>query len=150
MTYTSVGIAQMEGFVESLRLLVQFEEYSLTDIGMMFGVSRERIRQLCIRYDIEVPHHGVVSGPTAQVQREWDDDQNRFVPVRRAATLGILFEKEFRRDIRGYVREAYCAHLVAAGLAANARLQRPISAQEWWLEASGVLVGHACVRLILT
>jgi hypothetical protein len=65
---------------ESLRLLLHREQYSYTDVAMMFGVSRERVRQwtnaLGIMYVAEVRwQHGL------SATRLWDDERNCFVPV---------------------------------------------------------------------
>ncbi len=46
---------ELPGFADSLRLLVERERYSLTDIGLMFGVSRERARQWVAREGFEYP-----------------------------------------------------------------------------------------------
>lgn len=74
------GIVGLPGFVESLRLLVQREQYSLTDIGLMFGVTRERARQLVTANAIEYPA-GTIRGLMAR--RVWDDEAGRFRPVGR-------------------------------------------------------------------
>ncbi len=77
----NIGIAQLPGFSESLKLLVEREQYSLTDIAMMFGVTRERVRQLVEREGLAtVPH---TRGLNAV--RVWDDTTNRFYPQRRVS-----------------------------------------------------------------
>jgi hypothetical protein len=78
---------ELPGFDASLRLLVQRERYSLTDIGLMFGVSRERARQWCKARGIRYPE-ATVRGLHAI--RVWDDAANRFVPVGR----GVLAAQE--------------------------------------------------------
>lgn len=71
-------------FVPSLRLLVCREEYSLTDIGLIFGVSRERVRQWCVKYRIEHPagRLGPMTGHGQTFRRMWDSSSNRFRPIR--------------------------------------------------------------------
>lgn len=61
------------GFVDSLRSLSE-QGYSLTDISMMFGVSRERVRQWCVQYN-------VTRLPMFSPPRRWDWDTGRFVPI---------------------------------------------------------------------
>lgn len=89
-------------FVPSLRLLVERERYSLADIGLMFGVSRERVRQWCQRYQIEHPDPRGRRG--LNCLRVWDDAHDRFVPVARG-----LIARE-RRKARG---DAYRRSVVA-------------------------------------
>ncbi len=72
------GIAQLPGFVDSLRLLLVDERYAAIDVALMFGVSRERIRQLCFTHGIKQPLRWK-SGLHAT--RLWDDATNRFRPV---------------------------------------------------------------------
>jgi transposase len=74
-------------FVPSLRLLVQRERYSHHDIALMFGVSRERVRQWCEKY--EVAHPDGRSARGLRMTRVWEDASNRFVPVsKRVARAG--------------------------------------------------------------
>lgn len=142
MTYVPVpGIAALPGFAESLRLLIEREEYTLEDIGMMFNVSRERIRQLADKHGISARAYGPgghrVAGPKAGFQREWDDANHCFRTVPQARVLNRLFEKELRRDIREEVRAGYRAHCLAALKACHDRLRRPVNAREWWRETAG-------------
>ncbi len=74
------GVAQLPGFVESLRLLLREERYSLSDIALMFGVSRERMRQIADREGM--PVNGCRSVGLHCV-RVWDDTAHRFRPVSR-------------------------------------------------------------------
>lgn len=67
-------------FVPSLRLLVCRERYCFGDIAMMFGVTTERVRQWCARYDIEHPDGQHLRG--LNMVRVWDDAANRFEPMR--------------------------------------------------------------------
>jgi hypothetical protein len=73
------GIAKLPGFAQSLRLLVERERYSLHDIGLMFGVSHQRIDQLCDRFGIRHPDRSDERGRYAM--RIWDDREHRFRPV---------------------------------------------------------------------
>ena len=72
------GIADLPGFAESLRLLIESHQYSLTDVAMMFNVSRERIRQLCARYRVQYQPYSSATGLNAM--RIWDDTDNQFRP----------------------------------------------------------------------
>lgn len=72
------GITDLPGFAESLRLLVEEERYTLTDVAMMFDVSRERIRQLAERFAINVQWG---EGRGLYATRLWDDEKHRFRPV---------------------------------------------------------------------
>jgi hypothetical protein len=63
-------------FADSVRLLIEREEYSQTDIGMMFGVSRERVRQWCKVLGIKLK----TKGRGLKSVRVWDDFQNCFKP----------------------------------------------------------------------
>lgn len=71
-------------FLPSLRLLVCRERYSLTDIGLMFGVSRERVRQWCVKYRIEHPDSGQGNSSRGlHAIRLWNDAKHCFEPVSR-------------------------------------------------------------------
>lgn len=78
---SNVGIAQLPGFAESLRLLIEREQYSLTDIALMFGVSRERMRQLVERAGLSASTKAYPLGLNAI--RAWDDATHRFYPCAR-------------------------------------------------------------------
>lgn len=65
------GLINCPEFVEALFTLLVDEEYSLTDVGLMFGVSRERVRQWAARFEIETIHAGS--------QRVWNEAEGRFV-----------------------------------------------------------------------
>ena len=67
-------VGSIPGFIESLRILREDECYALVDIGRMFGVSRERVRQWCRVYQIGPPKF-------AGRFRYWDDSTMRFRPV---------------------------------------------------------------------
>lgn len=87
-------LATMPGFEQSLYLLLRVEQYTLHDVGMMFNVTRERIRQLAERYGI--PYDTNAKGLLAV--RVWDDEAHRFLPVPRA---------KIRRDERRASTEAW-------------------------------------------
>lgn len=78
MSGQNVGIAQLPGFDASLRLLVERERYSIRDIGDMFGVSGERIRQICEARGLRHPDGHQVGLMCARV---WDDAAHCFRPV---------------------------------------------------------------------
>lgn len=96
------GVATLPGFAESLALLVERERYSLTDIGLMFGVSRERMRQLVKRagltYPADTPRglHGV---------RVWDDATHCFAPV-----LLSTVQRQQRQTVQDRKRDRKRAH----------------------------------------
>lgn len=129
------GVGALPGFVESVRILLIEERYAATDVALMFGVSRERIRQLIVRAGIEVPDY-----PRGlRARRVWDDEANRFRPV----PLGEIREVERaerwaeRRLIRERVREGYRAHVIAALTAFARSVDRPVTASEAWYAVSG-------------
>lgn len=99
-------------FLPSLRLLVERERYSLTDIGMMFGVSTERVRQWCERHNIEHPDKSSERGMSRY--RMWDDATNRFRPVSRAAVSELLRQRRTlsREAARMRERETRRAQMV--------------------------------------
>lgn len=74
----SLGLTAMDsnslipGFCESLNSLHNDHGYGITDIGVMFGVSRMRVRQWFDQYGI--PYQC----KRGTVFREWDDNSNRF------------------------------------------------------------------------
>lgn len=101
----NLGIASLPNFDVTLRQLVEQEKFPLRDIGDMFGVSYERIRQLQTRFNI------ASANPRGKsVARIWDDSANCFVTVdskvltqarqakRRAVQIQQrLFKKELKR-----------------------------------------------------
>jgi hypothetical protein len=91
------GVRSLEGFIDSLRILVEVERYSLMDIAAMFGVTRERIRQICKIADIATPGHSGKGGLFHQ--RLWIDAENRFAPVKKAEIrLGAQMTKHHLRN----------------------------------------------------
>lgn len=74
-----MGIATLDGFNESLRLLIEDERYALRDIAQMFDVSGERVRQLAKKAGIETERRNGLCDC-----RLWDDTAHRFIPVRRS------------------------------------------------------------------
>jgi hypothetical protein len=95
-------------FDESLRRLVVEERFALTDVGMMFGVSRERVRQWCVARGIPTPGHR--GGAACRV---WDDQAHRFV----GSTKG-----ELRRLARATRREARLTQRAARHQEMQARI----------------------------
>lgn len=73
------GVAQLPGFVESLRILLSEEQYTISDIAMMFLVSRERIRQIAAREGLHDAGPGHKGGLLAV--RVWNDAEHRFRPI---------------------------------------------------------------------
>lgn len=112
-------------FLPSLRLLVCRERYSLTDIGMMFGVSRERVRQWLRQHHIEHPdaRDGKLRGVTGlHCVRVWDDALHRFVPVQKRALNAV--RADLGRRKRVLRRAERRAHMVACALRLKAELGR--------------------------
>lgn len=103
------GIAQLPGFAESLRILLDDEQYAMTDVALMFGVSRERLRQLAGKFGLAAPN----TGRGLYSVRIWDDTAHRFRPVAK----GVLHRQRPRskkRAVRQQVRAGYRAHVEAA------------------------------------
>lgn len=134
---TRPSVTTLPGFVESLRLLVEREKYSLLDIGLMFGITREYVRQLCGRNGIATPPRGNVSGVSARVVREWDDERHCFrpVPIAGHGVMTRVLIAEERRDVRSLVREGYRSHMVAA--VASLRDRPFVTYAEAWRAISG-------------
>lgn len=101
-------LADLPGFAESLRLLVERERYSLTDISLMFGVSRERIRQLAALAGLDTRMVAYPKGMFAV--RVWNDTAHQFEPVSKA--LLVAQKARQRRAIRARVRSGYLTHLI--------------------------------------
>lgn len=100
-------------FVPSLRLLIERERYSLTDVGMMFGVSRERARQWCKQYGI-TPLDSRTAVGLMGVVRIWDDEANRFVPVRKqvAREYKRTLRRQEQLDVRAAKRQAIVERVI--------------------------------------
>lgn len=103
------GIASLPGFAESLRLLLVEEEYTLEDVSLMFGVSRERIRQLAEKLGLtERPQRGGL-----WCVRVWQDDEHRFRPVRKRILKQVATYT--RRSARQQaIKARYTAHWAEA------------------------------------
>jgi hypothetical protein len=74
----------------SLRSLVS-QDYSVTDIGIMFGVSRERVRQWCRKYSIRPRFYGTRP-------RIWDNALGRFRGRARSELEGDLHKRIRSRE----------------------------------------------------
>jgi hypothetical protein len=61
---------------EALRELIHEHGYNLSDIAIMFGVSRERVRQWCGQHGVD---HRCPPGRASSF-RMWDAERLRFVP----------------------------------------------------------------------
>ncbi len=101
--------SKLPGFDESLRLLVQRERYSLFDIGMMFGISKQSVHQFCVKHGIEHPD----GGRGLNAVRVWDDARNCFAPQLRST---------LRRKERCLRRESRRAERVVGMIARRARI----------------------------
>jgi hypothetical protein len=102
--------SKLAGFDDSLRLLIQVERYSLTDAGLMFGMTRQAMHQACIKRGIVHPDGNHRRG--LRVMRVWDDETNSFVPqtrpeVRREqARVRVAALREARRQTLQWRRNA--------------------------------------------
>lgn len=105
------GVAQLDGFAESLRLLLVEEQYTMHDISLMFGVTGERIRQLANQHGLqERPKHGGLN-----CVRVWHDGERRFRPVhkrilRQLETRNRVAQRRQKRDAK---YEARWQHAIA-------------------------------------
>src|SRR3990167_930866 len=68
--------------IPNLRALAE-QGYTLNDIGVMLGVSQERVRQLYAQYGVSRPYRGVTG-------RLWHEATARFVPVRAKAKCAVV------------------------------------------------------------
>lgn len=132
----ATGLCALPGFKESLDLLLNTERYALDDVGQMFGVTRERIRQIAVREGVArklIGDSGKRESAGMMDLRMWDDTLNRFVPVRRKAL--VEKRKASLRDIKRHVRDGYRAHVdtVLSGLPRH----RPLAIREIWEALSG-------------
>lgn len=97
MPHGPTGIADLPGFEASLRLLIEVQQYSVTDVGMMFNVSRERMRQLCNVYKVQCP--GKKGSKGLNAVRIWDDNENQFKPYsRKEINDSIRSEQQAQRE----------------------------------------------------
>lgn len=94
---------------ESLRMLIVEQRYSITDVGYMYGVSRERVRQWCVRLGIAAPHTNRL--------RVWNDVTNEFEPHKRSdfacakARVRAIHKAKLRGE-KFAQREAYVTTIV--------------------------------------
>ena len=130
------GIAGLEGFADSLRLLIEREKYTISDIALMFCASRERIRQLAVHFGLST---GQGKGGGLFATRVWDDADHRFYPVSkgRLAEEYAYHNQQAFRAVRKHVREEYRKHFEATAVTVYARKQRPVTAGEVLREAFG-------------
>ena len=142
----NTGIAALPGFRRSVALLVKSERYSLTDVALMFGVTLERMRQLCKKLGIEQPGGSV--GLLAV--RIWDDEANRFRAVGRGelSARPIRARVEARRVSRRQHRQAVRMNVTATIHDLHTELGRvptigEVGAKLW----PGVPSGQAGARL---
>lgn len=129
------GVAQLPGFEDSLRLLVTRERYSFEDIGFMFGVTRERVRQLCLRYGIEHPD----TARGLLCVREWCDETNTFRPTNRSA---ITRRRSMARTAERRARIAAKNNAQrAAMLTAAHSLRAELGRIPFWRELGETIIG---------
>lgn len=138
-------------FLPSLRLLICREQYSLTDVGLMFGVSRERVRQWCRRHGIEHPEtNGTRRGLYAV--RIWDDTTHTFRPIQKR--LVVAAARRRAADQRRYRYETARAAQIAdrwhAAEAAVANLRWELSREPTLGEISDRLIGTTNVAPLIS
>jgi transposase len=143
-------ITKLPGFEDSLRLLVEEEGYSLTDVALMFDVSRERIRQLCERFDVGTDETAV----GLNAVRVWSETLHRFLPIRRSEwTNGKLQETRMRRHLeRSERRQRRQQEIVDIVRGLKVQLDREPSWREIW-EALGenrTVRNTACAAYVLS
>lgn len=144
------GVAYLPGFVESVRLLVEREQYTLTDIALMFDVSRERLRQLCGKHHIAYPGYHGAKG--MQCQRVWDAATHRFYPVSKGVLNRVA--RESAKALRKRVSDGYRAHVETALRELAKHQTAPVTLAECWNAVSGDTIpnthGHLAQELLRT
>lgn len=134
MSATRVAPSSLPGFDESLKLLVEREQYSLTDIGLMFGVTREGARMWCVVRGIKYPE-GTVRGLAAV--RVWDDAANRFHPVGRGVVSRA--RKSVARAVRHGAANQRRAKRQSEVVEAVVRLRASLFREPTWREMARAL-----------
>lgn len=87
----AVAAAEIPGMISSLNRLFE-SGYNVTDVAVMFGVSRQRVDQWRKKYDLK---NGIRGG---SAYRMWDPRLDRFVPVTRTEMVARLrIQRELRR-----------------------------------------------------
>lgn len=126
------GVADLPGFADSLRLLIQRERYTLSDIALMFGVSTERIRQLAQRFGITRDK----AGPSGGITRVWDDTAHCFYPVHSHTAVRVRGSQKakVRHDERLRRTRDRLWAAVDAFHSARRRLRRAPFNDEWLAE----------------
>lgn len=122
-------------FEPSLRLLIEEEKYSLYDVGLMFGRTRERVRQWC--EDLEI----MTAGPHQRGLcdcRVWNDDLNRFVPVKKSVLKKqALLAKRHSKEVESKeLKEGRRARILEVAVELKRRLSRDPTI---WEIAEGVV-----------
>ena len=129
--------ADVPGFEESLRLLVYAERYATEDIGMMFGVSRQRVDQWLEARGIVHPDPPYQRG--SLMVRVWDDVACRFRPVRRRLVeaerrVRDRVEREAAREAR---RRVARSRMVVVAVRLRVELQREPTNRELYEAITG-------------
>ncbi len=130
-------------FVLSLRMLVVREQYAFADIGLMFGVTGERVRQWCNRFQIrpaDEAHRGM------HAVRVWDDETHRFRPIgrgafREAERAARRAEREAnRRQRQAALEDQLRPRMIEQLRDAEARQGAMLSLPEMWEAISGTRI----------
>ncbi len=133
-------LSKLPGFEESLRLLVVDERYSITDIALMFGVSRERVRQLCLARGLEHPDGSKVG---LHAIRVWDDTMNRFRPHSRGDMRKARMAESTARRRAAITKRVEARRWMIVG--AVARLRERLGRDPVWPEIWAELGGDSAM-----
>lgn len=106
--------------------------YSLTDVGLMFGLSRERIRQLARQGNLR-------RWPTRSPKREWSWEHGRFIASREQA--GVI---DYRRK-RLAGRQRRQAYLDGWEERFWERIAIGAASDHWYWQGKSVVVGRGVV-----
>jgi hypothetical protein len=125
----------------SLMELLDRQQYTLADVGVMFGLSRERIRQYAVRYGIATHFGGL------NAVRVWDDTLHQFRPVSRGHWQKIQkgHRTDRARQQRQAEREARRAMMVVCFTTEATRLGRPLTVVEMTRAWYGVNRNTGCL-----
>ncbi|MDB5266670.1 MAG: hypothetical protein JWN89_485 [Parcubacteria group bacterium] len=122
------SLVSHKDFVPSLRLLIEEEQYSLHDIGLIFDRTREWARQQCNKHGIN-PHDRLRG---LRAVRVWDDANNRFRPMSRFS----IWTREWASRVEEFQAQGFSARhtkraLIAAEvLAVQKELGRSLTSGE--------------------
>ena len=104
-------VARVPGFEQSLRILLLEERYTKHDVGLMFGVSRQRVEQWCKKLRLApCGHH--------PIKRIWVDSESRFRPAdyeeRKRLTSLATGRAQSQTFVRRLARRAFAIERIRA------------------------------------